>query len=580
MAQTHRTIATWMTATLAAIPFVLMAPAVPGQNALDAGNSGDALDAGLGAGPGGGRRNSTRIEDNFRNRNLVITGNVAGGRGFRGSVGYSAEDDFRGRLGSNDQFTFRANSAFSDPQLFRSGSTMQQLRFGQNLGIIEYRRSGSAIETPSNVSSSTAVTNSAATGFRMDEIADVRLKADRFSQVSMSRNVQDSAAEPRIVGIAYDEKGDTLVLDASALRGLSIQPVNTYLQTIGLSSFDTARLRDDKMAGRGDTSRIGVPFESRFESVRPEEARLETSTTPDRVERPVQKDFQTVLEKIAERYAELEGGDINADPKVLRALDEKYKELRERLSGANRSDRNAKPDAKDKLRLEGERPLRGSDRDIDRPDKPKDGEGKPGEKVKEDEQEGETKGDAEREPEVEIAPSDQQKSAADFGVILRHGQRIERFSSDGDDRFNEIMRDAEQMLKDGQYFDAERRFGHALRFTPEHPLGAAGMGHAQIGAGLYLSASLTLQRLFTRTPEMIDVTYSEALLPTRDLMMKTAETMRGRLNEESDRRSNGFLLAYVGRQLGDKKMIEEGTNTMLAADAEDELAKLMQSVWK
>src|SRR4051812_9661530 len=99
---------------------------VHAQNAL---GSGDALDRNLGVGSSG--RNPSAAVQNYRDRNLLITGDVVGGRGFRGSVGYTAESDFRGRLGSNDTFQFRADSAISSPELYQLGSTFEQLRFGQ-----------------------------------------------------------------------------------------------------------------------------------------------------------------------------------------------------------------------------------------------------------------------------------------------------------------------------------------------------------------------------------------------------------------------------------------------------------------
>ena len=63
------------------------------QNAL---GSGDVLDANPAVGFGG-RNLPTRLTD-YRARNLLITGNVAAGRGFRGTVGYFAANDFRPSL--------------------------------------------------------------------------------------------------------------------------------------------------------------------------------------------------------------------------------------------------------------------------------------------------------------------------------------------------------------------------------------------------------------------------------------------------------------------------------------------------
>src|SRR5688500_16525060 len=88
-----------------------------GALAQDALGGGNVLDSNLSA--TGGRINQPRAQENYRDRNLIVTGDVAGGRGFRGSVGYTAAADFRGRTGSNEIFPFLADSAFSSPGLLQ-----------------------------------------------------------------------------------------------------------------------------------------------------------------------------------------------------------------------------------------------------------------------------------------------------------------------------------------------------------------------------------------------------------------------------------------------------------------------------
>ncbi len=91
---------------------IILAATAPSaaQHAL---GGGAALDGSLFGGPN--RFNQAAPLPNYRSRNLLVTGNVAGGRGFRDTVGYGAEFDFRGETGSDDLFTERANSAFSAP---------------------------------------------------------------------------------------------------------------------------------------------------------------------------------------------------------------------------------------------------------------------------------------------------------------------------------------------------------------------------------------------------------------------------------------------------------------------------------
>src|SRR5882672_6516540 len=108
-------------ASLAFGPGAMVVVPAAAQSALGTGN---ALDHNLSP-TSGGINSPVPIED-FRLRNQIITGNVAGGRGFRGSVGYTAENDFRGRLGSNELFSFRADSAYSDPSIFGFGRSFDQ----------------------------------------------------------------------------------------------------------------------------------------------------------------------------------------------------------------------------------------------------------------------------------------------------------------------------------------------------------------------------------------------------------------------------------------------------------------------
>src|SRR5262245_45967120 len=85
-----------------AATFLFAASAAHAQDAL---GSGDALDRNSQVGSGG--RNAQRPSNPYASRNAIITGEVIGGREFRGRVGYTAPGDFRGNLGSNDLYRFQ-----------------------------------------------------------------------------------------------------------------------------------------------------------------------------------------------------------------------------------------------------------------------------------------------------------------------------------------------------------------------------------------------------------------------------------------------------------------------------------------
>ena len=179
-------------AAMLLLPVLLLAPSAPAQDAL---GSGDALDNNLRVGSGG--FNAPRRVPDFRARNMLVTGNVPGGRGFRGTVGYTAPGDFRGLTGSDTLFRFRADSAFSSPNFIRYGQTAQRLRFGQDLGDLTFRRE--AAPTARQVA------------LRQQELrgdnVSRRIRMDLLNQASSSAELIDSAARPRLIGV---RQGDHL----------------------------------------------------------------------------------------------------------------------------------------------------------------------------------------------------------------------------------------------------------------------------------------------------------------------------------------------------------------------------------
>ena len=162
---------------------------------------------------------------------------------------------------------------------------------------------------------------------------------------------------------------------------------------------------------------------------------------------------------------------------------------------------------------------------------------------------------------------------------LRHGERLKKLVSQDRTRFNELLGDAEQRLRAGEYFWAERRFRRALRFVPGHPLATAGMAHAQVGAGLYVPAALTLRRLLASHPEMIDVQYDQSLMPNRVRLRSAIGALQDRLQERRDRGLHAFLLAYIGHQIDDRDLVESGLAVMDEVDPDDPLLNVLREVW-
>ena len=491
-------------------------PRASGQNALGSGNSLDANLAGSGS-----TINRRAPVGNFRDRNLVVTRDVAAGRGFRGTVGYTAEYDFRGELGSNDLYAERANMALSNPGLLSAGRTFERLRFGQYLGAVAYRRSGygSSLQTVNQQSFMPAAVN------------DDRLRLDQITLSSTSHMIYESAADAQVVGFLQDEEGRHVVASASSLTGVQLAVAETQGQLIGLTGYDLARTIQDLEAGRG-VSRLGGTFRASFEDLRMTAHLDESDTYASRIELELAEapmeiklapQYVSILEGIAQKAASTIQWDAGAESVFLTELDRELERLRAELTGAALQETEVGTDQQ------------------------------------------------ETDPVFKIP---------DIAGPLRHGRRVEKLSDRELSRFNELVASAEEKLRDGEYFWAERRFDRALRFTPDHPLATAGLINAQIGAGLYVPAALGLRRLFSRQPEMIDVVYGPDLLPGRVRLNIAVRRLRELIeNEPRDRGLHGLLLAYLGHQMADPSLEAEGLAVMEQNLPENRLLPLLKSIW-
>lgn len=128
-----------------------------------------------------------------------------------------------------------------------------------------------------------------------------------------------------------------------------------------------------------------------------------------------------------------------------------------------------------------------------------------------------------------------------------------------DELFQTHMSKGEKHLQEGRWFDAEERFALALSVREGDPMAAAGRVHAQIAAGMYISAAMNLRNLFRAYPELMAAKYQESLLPRGTRL----ETVRAQLRARSTRdtllaRDAGLLLTYLGWQTGSDQDIRDG----------------------
>ncbi len=382
------------------------------------------------------------------------------------------------------------------------------------------------------------------------------LSADRLG--TALRESADDSWSGRLsheLGRATMSDGRPMRFMGSTLQGLATVPALPGALDRGLTSFDLARVRGDSMAGRA-TPPIGQTWSTEFRDLAvPSTMVRDTRAAGTAVHVPVAPDLTSIYRGMAERFGSMAPGSMSTADR-LDALDREYRSMRGGLIMGYGGPSDLPPGTlPEDLGL-------GDGTESGTPD-------------------GEQGAAPDGAPQPTTRPIDVAPvlSRDDFGLVLRHGQRVESLAAGDGSRFDDVVASAQQRLSMGDYLRAERRFGRALRFVPGHPLATAGLGHAQLGASLYLSSALTLETLLAFQPEMIDVRYADRLMPAEADMNRAISILNERIQSGIDLDRYGFLLAYIGHQLDRPGLVAAGIDAMREGEADASLVDMLHEVW-
>lgn len=171
--------------------------------------------------------------------------------------------------------------------------------------------------------------------------------------------------------------------------------------------------------------------------------------------------------------------------------------------------------------------------------------------------------------------------------ILRRAGVIDSLSSPtaAASPYTDHMGQGQRALGAGRYFDGEERFTRALASRPDDTMASVGRIHSQIGAGLYLSASVNLRALLADHPEVIGARYDAGLLPSPDRSARIIEQLKQSVDRPGGLpRESALVLAYLGYQVGDQAAIKAGLDALDASTPAGEkaargLLELARGVW-
>lgn len=155
------------------------------------------------------------------------------------------------------------------------------------------------------------------------------------------------------------------------------------------------------------------------------------------------------------------------------------------------------------------------------------------------------------------------------------------------DFFGEYLLAGQEAMAAGRYFDAEERFVRALGIRPDDVTAQVGRAHAQLGAGLFVSAAMNLRQLYEKHPELLGVRFTGVAIPPNPRLFSLVTDLRASLQRQADLKLSppedaSLLLTYVGRLLDDPAIMREGLASLRAANdgaRTDAIPDLLETLW-
>ena len=624
-------------ASVVAILFLASARAADAQNALGGGdalsrdtrhsdprmtsNQG-VLDANSRV--GGMGENGARAKEDYFSRNLIVTGDVAGGRGFRGSVGYREQSEFTGQTGSDDNRSWRAYSVYSSP--YMAQATYNPLQASQAFGAIMYTR------TYANASARDILTNQQPLDAR---IAFDRFTADSGKKMKRMADIIDPA-NARDTSDRLNWRVTQAISAASGREARREQGVDDLLGNMGLSTYDRQRLKQDILQGRTKREMVGDPLSQT--SLLPGDSLADTA----RLRPTLAPEYSSIYESLRARAGDRIPVPTSEADRAARAkeiekeLNGDMDWLRDQLMRSGSENRGVAGPRAEKAPIDpslarqlgtdgkesdatkqdgmGQGADAGKGNGADRTNGVDQGngtdQGNNGDSTKRDDGAGSGRtrdsknldGNATDQTDSVVRDAngrdrggmtkeerDRQPSVDDLAFILRHGRKLQSLVPEDSSAIKDMMALGATSMTRGEFFRAEERFASVLAVLPNNAGAMAGVANAQMGAGLSVSAALTLRKLFAMHPEMIDTHLGAEILPPADRIEAALAAARERLSAanspnastelQSDRFDFGLVISYIGYQTDRSEVIREGLDAMRQTRPDDAMLGLLQRIW-
>lgn len=570
-----------------------------------------ALDHNLQVGSGGVNSARPDFAAEVRFRNAIVTGNAPAGFSFRGDVGYRAPGELQVPLAGDSTFTFRRDAAYSGlgGQGIR-GTDALQYQFAmttgnappQGMGVNpEFLRAGArstsgAINTQQPSGQFTPRGPSASQLNVIDEGGDRGLSL--VAMRSPSSFDANRGLQPALLGIVSTGRDQQPQgMTASPLRGIAYEPWPPARDTQAEPGEGEGTSRNPASPTQKPETRPGQKPETRPAS--PDAApdtginTAAPSTESDlRLNTAIRSPYDELIDRLRKDAAEgtkavpngvpttrTEAATGKADKNAKEAIPDWQRRLDEL-----RKDLTARPGAApgdNRLRTPGAQAEPGDQNEPGDKSNP-DSKGDKGDKKK-----GEAKGDKNKSGDKKT-DSRRGINSDTVDMIRRAGADVAVLAPPGFDAYATQMQAGQEHLAAGRFFDAEERFSAALSAKNGDPMAAVGRVHAELGAGMFMSAAINLKALFTAHPEVVGIHYAPELLPSKERQARVMQRLQDLASDPERGREPAMLMAYLAYQSGDKAATVRALDLMgnpgeRGAPAEgDDLSRLqtlLRGVW-
>ncbi len=569
------TTAALLTAALTAAPAL-------GQNRVQGGN---AHDANQQVGSGGYNQPSNQVD--YRARNLIITGQVGGGRSFQGQIDYTAAGSFQGNLGSDSLFNFRRDSVFSAP----GAANFRTRQLGDRVIVTRSTTSIPGLAGGSGFALSTRSQYDPSSGTLSFRQAGGGLVA--ITGINNTDQLRDTAGTS--LGLVRTP-GGIVSIDASPLTGIRYNPLDA---STGFNDLSPQNNRDQRPQAEDDpTNPLDIAPERTLDGTPDPGAEDEDTSLFNLPEDPLTVTLgmqvqSALMLQLADRQdnnipnaqAELirnqlftqnqqQPGEPGEPPKAPEnPYDKIIADILAQAEGATPDEQPDEAEPAEDNRPRWQQILEEPDQAVlDAKQKARDAALRISLGMVDD------MGNIDYETELpQIDPdSELGKLLADLDYEI---PRVNTLAGTDENRINTLMARGEQELKAGRYTVSESVYRQVLRETQGDPLAKAGLIHSQMGAGMIRSAAFNLRGLFSDHPELIALQYETNLLPETERLRWLQSRLQKQIADDNPGSEPGLILAYLGYQLEAPPLIEFGLTVAEAEAPRDPLMPVLRSIW-